>query len=326
MDSAKKALGQSALPPFAKTVLSRLLESFGPGWHEELFSCDASEGSGPGTLSISLESILDSPEAERLRETMRKIEQLVSKHEEKNGSISLEPAEGYSEFLESLEYGDWEEDFDDEDGFILDMLHSWLDCRVSYYRSLHGLKLNEARERAYLEIESLDFNGNKEGCRSCGIIFFDNLKRHRGIEGLYCSQKCQEDSVLVCIECASEYTVGKVKNPTKRDRLNGWCSNDCKTEFRDQQNADSRYISAMRRKSELFGANFDKTITRREVFERAKGKCYICYSDTHLEWSEEYDPKLATVDHVIPWVKGGNHVWSNVQNCCLRCNIQKKDR
>lgn len=324
--ACKEVLASSPIPEFAQVVLSKLLDSFGADWYEDLFSSDAPKGSGSGTLSISLDSMFDSPEAEKLRETMRKIEELVSKHEEQNGNNSAEPAEGFAEFLESLEYGDWEDDFEDEAGFILDVLDAWLDHRVSYYRTIENLKLNEARERSYLEIESLDFGGNRDACRNCGVIFFDNLRRHRGAEGFYCSQKCQESAILACIHCSNDYSVGKVKNPTRRDRLSGWCSSECKTAFIDQKNSDSRYISAMRRKSQVFGVEFDETITRREVFLRANGKCYICFSQTHLDWTEEYNPSLATVDHVIAWVNGGRHTWENVENCCLRCNIRKKDR
>ena len=57
------------------------------------------------------------------------------------------------------------------------------------------------------------------------------------------------------------------------------------------------------------------------------GLCYLCKLETHLENSKDsYQPKLSTVDHIIPISKGGPHTWENVRNCCLKCNITKHDR
>lgn len=35
---------------------------------------------------------------------------------------------------------------------------------------------------------------------------------------------------------------------------------------------------------------------------------------------------MATIDHVIPLSRGGEHLPANVQAACLRCNSAKHDR
>ena len=79
----------------------------------------------------------------------------------------------------------------------------------------------------------------------------------------------------------------------------------------------------MKRTAGKFNVSYDDSITRREVFARGGAVCYICGQLTHYENSDEYSPLLATVDHLIPWTRGGEHSWENVKLCCLRCNIVK---
>ena len=54
--------------------------------------------------------------------------------------------------------------------------------------------------------------------------------------------------------------------------------------------------------------------TRERILRRDGFICQYC--------GQEAD----TVDHIIPFSKGGSHTWDNVRNCCLKCNITKHDR
>jgi hypothetical protein len=61
---------------------------------------------------------------------------------------------------------------------------------------------------------------------------------------------------------------------------------------------------------------------RRALWEREGGKCWYCGRDTMLNAGEQ-NPRLATVDHLIPRARGGVNNDTNRVNCCLRCNQLK---
>lgn len=55
-----------------------------------------------------------------------------------------------------------------------------------------------------------------------------------------------------------------------------------------------------------------------EIYERDEGICGICFESVPFE--------LATLDHVIPFTRGGMHQRANVQVAHRRCNIRKGNR
>lgn len=81
-----------------------------------------------------------------------------------------------------------------------------------------------------------------------------------------------------------------------------------------------RYYSAKRRAKMRKGDN----IVHLEVFERDKWLCHICGTliDKYLRgdaWMR------ATLDHVIPLSKGGEHTYENTKAAHWFCNMQKGD-
>jgi 5-methylcytosine-specific restriction protein A len=50
--------------------------------------------------------------------------------------------------------------------------------------------------------------------------------------------------------------------------------------------------------------------------KRSKGVCYFCGASV--------PPRELTMDHVIPIIRGGKSVKSNVVPACKSCNIKKK--
>jgi 5-methylcytosine-specific restriction endonuclease McrA len=326
LPTLKKIIRDSSMPNYAKLYFEKLLDAYGVDWHLELFECEDRSGSGSNTLSIDVFDGLDKEAASDFQKTITDFLKRVAEHEAIHGKPPADPLEGYSEFIEGLEYGDWEDDFEDIKSFSIDILDAWHNERVDFYRSIKSMKLAQAREASYKDIEAIDLGGEEEACRTCGVYFFDNLDRHRGVESLYCSIDCQTKAELSCVQCQNDFTVGKATKLLRLLKLSGFCSLECNTEFRHSRDADTKYRGAMRQKAKAFGVEFEEEITRRLVFERADGVCYLCKSKTHFENSEGYSPLLATVDHVTPWTKGGTHTWGNVELCCLRCNIKKKNR
>ena len=314
------------MPGYAKIYFEKLLIAYGVDWHIELYECEDRTGSGSAAISIGVFDGLDDEKATEFQKTINDFLKRVAEHEAIHGKPPVDPYESYVEFIEGLEYGDWEDDFDDVKSFTIDILDGWHNERVDFYRSIKKMKLAQAREASYKDIETLNLSGDEEACRTCGVYFYDNLDRHHGVETLYCSIDCQTNAELTCVQCQSDFVVGRATKQLRLLKLSGFCSIECNVEFKQLRDADTSYRSAMRRKAKAFGVEFEEEITRRLVFDRAKGVCYLCNAMTHYENSNDYSPLLATVDHVKPWTKGGSHTWSNVELCCLRCNIKKKNK
>lgn len=68
-----------------------------------------------------------------------------------------------------------------------------------------------------------------------------------------------------------------------------------------------------------------ETFSVAEIFERDSWTCHICKTaiDSTLRFP---DPGSASLDHVVPLIKGGAHSRSNCAASHLFCNISKKDR
>lgn len=73
------------------------------------------------------------------------------------------------------------------------------------------------------------------------------------------------------------------------------------------------------------GATVVEDVDRDAVLERDDWHCYLCDRDTR-DVESPFDPRSATVDHVVPLTKGGEHSMSNVRCCCLACNTSKANR
>lgn len=86
----------------------------------------------------------------------------------------------------------------------------------------------------------------------------------------------------------------------------------------------NRRAAAARRRARLRGAEVEK-FDHREIFERDGWTCGICEEpvDPALEYPH---PMSASLDHIVPLSKHGNHVRSNVQCAHFLCNSLKADR
>lgn len=63
---------------------------------------------------------------------------------------------------------------------------------------------------------------------------------------------------------------------------------------------------------------FFQSFTRRNVYDRDKGRCQYCGTKISL--------KEMTYDHVHPQSKGGLTTWTNIVCSCLDCNTKKGDK
>ena len=84
-----------------------------------------------------------------------------------------------------------------------------------------------------------------------------------------------------------------------------------------------------RKRAERYGcAEFDKTISLKELIKRDDGICQICGKPTDKDdiTNGHIGRMYPTLDHIIPLSKGGTHTWDNVQLAHMSCNAGKCDR
>jgi hypothetical protein len=319
IDRAQLLIEKSKIPKKYKSVMLELLMKFGYEWHTNLANTENRLGSGNPSSSILIDIPFSQEEKLRLNEAIRHFA-------EKNGDPVEDPLDSFLEWVEEIEFTDWKDRDQSELSFKQNILWDWRELRIDYYRSVMKMKTPLAREMSDKDVESIDIGISPLTCRTCGVFFFDNLEKHFGIRALYCSITCETNAELICIQCGNEFKVGKGVAQERVMKLEGFCSKTCQSDFKSDKESDHKYAYSMKRMAKYFNASYDETITRREIFRSANGICAICGALTHFENSKEYSPLLATVDHIIPWTKGGGHTWENVQLCCLRCNIVKGNR
>jgi len=313
---AKKITQESGLNPVAKDAAMRLLDHFGMDWWVEFAAADEIKGPGTSGLSFGIAIQIEGDSGDEEDEDWRP-----------------DPLDLYDEFIFNSEDFEEEDDEDlDDDGFakhnpVTAFLQEWKDQRISYRRSVLSEKLPEARWKTSAELDEIDFGGREGACRTCGTVFYDNFWTRVSEEAFYCSLPCIGKAEFDCIECGDHYEVGVGGNrENRRRRLSGWCSGKCEKPWVDADDESRGWVAAMVRRARELNREFDPDITRRKVFEKADGVCHYCGIDTKWKAGERFAPDLGTVDHVLPWEKGGNHTWDNVVLACWLCNAMKGTR
>ena len=117
----------------------------------------------------------------------------------------------------------------------------------------------------------------------------------------YCSVKCQ-------------YT--HTNNKRKRDQTNfGLCAR-CGKSLREKK-AHAIYCSKTCKSMDHTFKHRSKTrvhsvARRKEIYDRDRGKCYICNDPLTLKSFE--------LDHLLPVARNGSNAPENLAVCCLPCN------
>lgn len=150
-------------------------------------------------------------------------------------------------------------------------------------------------------------------CVGCGDGFNASFKKQ-----IYCSNPCKAKwarkkalGEVCCKTCNNTFT------PTP-DTYMDYCSDDCK---RAAKRADW-VRNNVKRQSIMTAVPIKHRINTAEIFARANNICQICGILTKREGGK-YSPDYPTIDHIIPISKGGQHIASNLQCACLRCNMSK---
>ena len=130
-------------------------------------------------------------------------------------------------------------------------------------------------------------------CKHCGMPFYSEYD-----DALYCSDKCKRNA-KARRKRASRKARG-VSTPSQRNK------------------------HKRRMRVALTPDTYDRSVTLDAVYKKYRGRCRICGCKTVR--SKGYDPRMATLDHVIALANNGTHTWDNVQLLCAECNSKKRDK
>lgn len=199
---------------------------------------------------------------------------------------------------------------------------------VDGYTTQHGtvrircMKCGHIETRAYHSLRHKKILGKAVGCEACIETERERLATERERERILAEEEKQEKKqtkqleringanqleFAVCKECGRLFL--KIGN-----RVN--CSPECR---RRQQNN--------RKDRRLKGVKSDTGITLTKLFQRDKGRCYLCGG--MCNWGDIGEKgaggSYPSIDHVIPIARGGTHTWANVKLAHRSCNTLKSD-
>jgi hypothetical protein len=154
----------------------------------------------------------------------------------------------------------------------------------------------------------------ERACARCSIVFRPEL----GKPSMYCSKSCKDTrqrhpaipTSCMLRQCADCNT------PCRRRRNATRCERCQFITTATQQDANS----ARRAHIERAG---DKDISWQTVGERDSWICHLCLKKVPQQPGKAKNPKGATVDHLIPLARGGEHVWENVGLAHRVCNTSR---
>lgn len=156
-------------------------------------------------------------------------------------------------------------------------------------------------------------------CLFCGTYF---AHRHGSN---YCSEVCRNKHNLqlmsdariahhvkkeyICKECGNKFI------PTFGNKHRSFCSYKCCCKRHDR-------ISKSARRAKLRNVNRER-IDPIAVFERDGWTCQLCGVETPMSCRGSVNDNAPELDHIVPLALLGDHVFSNVQCLCRKCNQGK---
>lgn len=121
---------------------------------------------------------------------------------------------------------------------------------------------------------------------------------------------------VVCHECRRK----RGRPPINRERVRRQ-----NREAAARARATGKRIGAnYRARARHYGVQYEP-IQPRRVFARDGWRCGICGRKVDKRLKAP-NPMRASLDHIVPMSKGGDHLLANVQCAHLRCNVGKRER
>lgn len=119
--------------------------------------------------------------------------------------------------------------------------------------------------------------------------------------------------------CPGVKTVRPCNNCTMPTSLGRFCSEPCKDEYNEPA---LMYRRCSAKRQSVY--NKGETVDRLAVFDAHDWICHLCNFPINpdLRMPHEF---AATLDHVVPISRGGQHVWTNLRPAHSICNQNKSD-
>ena len=160
----------------------------------------------------------------------------------------------------------------------------------------------------------------------CTLEGCERALRARGLCGSHYNDRYypnRHDPVAAtCVVCGADIS----RRTDHRRRAT--CSVECRAVVQNGAAGTARslydWASASARRAAAHGAVVVERYDRHEVFERDSWLCRRC--GIKCTTPDPYTLTSATVDHVVPFSRGGEHSLANAQTLCLSCNSTKQDR
>lgn len=92
------------------------------------------------------------------------------------------------------------------------------------------------------------------------------------------------------------------------------------------ENRDSYSRASHKRRSLIRDSYVDAGITVSALRARHGSDCVFCHSPMEFKPKRKRDPLLATLEHLTPLSRGGDHSWENCRLACLACNMSKNNK
>ena len=102
---------------------------------------------------------------------------------------------------------------------------------------------------------------------------------------------------------------------------------ECKRAFNNERMREGGWATDYtdRRRKRIKDHAVVERISRRRIFDRDKWLCGICDESVDATLGAP-DPLSASLDHIVPVSRGGNHTVDNVRLAHLGCNIKRGNR
>ena len=142
------------------------------------------------------------------------------------------------------------------------------------------------------------------------------------------------DEKHICKECGKEFTYRSYAQSIGVDPIFvqcvDYCSRECRKKNQNRKQRKYNYTHGKHRlRARKYGTDYDNSVNLEDLIKRDGLRCAICG-----EMCDPNDYKIIngvfvvgnhypSMDHIIPFAKGGGHTWDNVQVAHLICNSKK---
>lgn len=153
-------------------------------------------------------------------------------------------------------------------------------------------------------------------CPTCGREFWPwkNGKHQRK----HCSRRCAD---------AAQHR-HRPEFATVWPRLCAWCERPFIARIKNKRSCSTecgKRLVTRRKRLRRKGLRAQPAISLSKIYRRDKGRCYLCRQHVSQRFVPP-DKRSATLDHVIPLARGGEHSEANVRLAHYGCNSSKGDR